>query len=83
MSMRGLRNAVGVAIDPATGVPWATNHGRDLMGDDVPPETLYRVADGADAGSPRCHGGTIRRSRAWRRPGPHDRPDRVSRGRAS
>jgi len=57
--MRGLRNAVGVAIDPATGVAWATNNGRDLMGDDLPPETLYRVVDGADAGWPRCHAGDI------------------------
>lgn len=57
--MRGLRNAVGVAVDPATGTAWATNNGRDLLGDDLPPETLYRVADGADAGWPRCHAGTI------------------------
>ena len=57
--MRGLRNAVGMAIDPTTGVPWATNNGRDLMGDDVPPETVYRVVDGADAGWPRCHAGNI------------------------
>lgn len=55
--MRGLRNAVGVAVDPATGAAWATNHGRDMMGDDVPPETVYRVVDGADAGWPRCHAG--------------------------
>jgi glucose/arabinose dehydrogenase len=46
--MRGLRNAVGVAVDPATGSAWATNNGRDLMGDDTPPETLHRVTDGAD-----------------------------------
>jgi glucose/arabinose dehydrogenase len=57
--MRGLRNAVGVAIDPATGQAWATTHGRDHMGDDLPPETLYRLVDGADAGWPRCHAGTI------------------------
>ena len=57
--MRGLRNAVGVAIDPATGTAWATNNGRDMMGDDLPPETLYRVVDGADAGWPRCHAGNI------------------------
>jgi glucose/arabinose dehydrogenase len=57
--MRGLRNAVGLAIDPATGEVWATNNGRDLMGDDLPPETLYRVVDGADAGWPRCHAGDI------------------------
>lgn len=57
--MRGLRNAVGLAIDPVTGTAWATNNGRDLMGDDQPPETLYRVVDGADAGWPRCHAGDV------------------------
>ena len=57
--MRGLRNAVGLALDPATGQAWATNMGRDLLGDDTPPETLYRVTDGADGGWPRCHAGTI------------------------
>ena len=57
--MRGLRNAVAVTVDPVTGTAWATNNGRDLMGDDVPPETLYRVDDGADAGWPRCHAGAI------------------------
>jgi glucose/arabinose dehydrogenase len=57
--MRGLRNAVGMAVDPATGDVWVTNHGRDMMGDDLPPETLYRILDGADAGWPRCHAGDI------------------------
>jgi len=57
--MRGLRNAVGLAIDPATGEAWATNNGRDMMGDDLPPETVYRLVDGADAGWPRCHAGDI------------------------
>jgi glucose/arabinose dehydrogenase len=57
--MRGLRNAVGLTIDPVTGDVWATNMGRDFLGDDSPPETLYRVQDGADAGWPRCHAGTI------------------------
>jgi glucose/arabinose dehydrogenase len=57
--MRGLRNAVGVAIDPATGAVWATNNGRDMLGDDLPPETLYRVVEGAHAGWPRCHAGDL------------------------
>ena len=57
--MVGLRNAVGVWVDDLTGRPWATNMGRDLMGDDRPPETLYELIDGADAGWPRCHAGTI------------------------
>jgi glucose/arabinose dehydrogenase len=56
---RGLRNAVGLAVDPATGELWATNNGRDLLGDDVPPETLYRAEDGADYGWPACINGSM------------------------
>ncbi len=55
----GLRNAVGLAVNPWTNAIWATNNGRDLMGDDVPPETVYALTDGADYGWPRCHAGTI------------------------
>lgn len=58
--MTGLRNAVGLWVDDATGRAWATSMGRDLLGDDRPPETLYEVIDGADAGWPRCHAGTVR-----------------------
>ena len=57
--MTGLRNAVGLWVDPATGRAWATNMGRDLLGDDLPPETVYEVVDGADAGWPRCHAGDL------------------------
>ncbi len=56
---RGLRNAVGLAIHPETGQLWATNNGRDLMGDDVPTETVYIVLEGADYGWPRCHSGDL------------------------
>lgn len=55
--MTGLRNAVGLWVDPDTGRAWATNMGRDLLGDDRPPETLYELTDGADAGWPRCNAG--------------------------
>jgi len=57
--MSGLRNAVGVWVDAATGRAWATNMGRDMLGDDLPPETVYELIDGADAGWPRCHAGSI------------------------
>lgn len=57
--MVGLRNAVGLWADPDTGRAWATNMGRDFMGDDRPPETVYELVDGADAGWPRCHAGTV------------------------
>lgn len=56
---RGLRNAVGLAIHPGTGELWATNNGRDMLGDDLPPEAIYVVRDGLDYGWPRCHNGTI------------------------
>ena len=58
--MVGLRNAVGLWVDDETGSAWATNMGRDLLGDDRPPETVYELVEGADAGWPRCHAGTIR-----------------------
>lgn len=55
----GLRNAVGMAVNPVTHEIWVTNNGRDLLGDDTPPETIYALRDGADYGWPRCHAGTI------------------------
>lgn len=55
----GLRNAVGLVVRPGSTDLWASNNGRDLMGDDVPPETLNVLADGADFGWPRCHAGDI------------------------
>ena len=44
----GLRDAVGLAIHPQTGELWASNNGRDLMGDDLPPENIYIVEEGAN-----------------------------------
>lgn len=53
----GLRNAVGLAIQPSTGELWVTNNGRDLMGPDVPPDTVHLIRQGEDYGWPRCHAG--------------------------
>lgn len=55
----GLRNAVGLAVHPDSGALWATNNGRDLMGDDTPPETVYILREGGDYGWPACHAGSI------------------------
>ena len=55
----GLRNAVGLAVHPDTGELWASNNGRDLIGDDLPPETIYIVRDGLHYGWPTCHNGDI------------------------
>jgi glucose/arabinose dehydrogenase len=35
---RGLRNAVGIVWNDKTGSVWATENGRDMLGDDLPPE---------------------------------------------
>jgi glucose/arabinose dehydrogenase len=55
----GLRNAVGLAFRPGTDELWATNNGRDLLGDDLPPETVYRIDSYEDHGWPYCHSGRI------------------------
>lgn len=55
----GLRNAVGLSIHPQTGQLWATNNGRDLMGDDLPPDNIYLIHEGANYGWPSCHSGVI------------------------
>jgi glucose/arabinose dehydrogenase len=55
----GLRNAVGITFRPGTNELWATNNGRDLLGDDQPPETINLVQQGDDFGWPRCHAGRI------------------------
>jgi glucose/arabinose dehydrogenase len=59
MFATGLRNAVGLALHPVTGDVWATNNGRDWLGDDLPPETINVVKEGADFGWPRCHAGDL------------------------
>ena len=56
---RGMRNAVGITFRPGTEELWASNNGRDWLGDDLPPETIYVVREGDDAGWPRCHSGRI------------------------
>jgi glucose/arabinose dehydrogenase len=56
---RGLRNAVGLALHPQTKEVWASNNGRDWLGDDLPPETINAVREGDDFGWPRCHAGDL------------------------
>ena len=56
---RGIRNAVGIAFHPQTGDLWATNNGRDWLGDEFPPETILIVKDGAHHGWPYCNGARI------------------------
>ncbi|WPB85691.1 PQQ-dependent sugar dehydrogenase [Sediminicoccus rosea] len=54
---RGVRNSVGFAHHPTTRELWATNHGRDWVGDDNPQDSLLRVRRaGEDFGFPYCLG---------------------------
>ena len=54
---RGVRNSVGMAHHPVTRELWATNHGRDWIGDDSPEDSLLRVRRSAeDFGFPMCLG---------------------------
>jgi len=57
---RGVRNTVGFDWHPQTKELWFTDNGRDLLGDDVPPDELNRAPRvGMHFGYPYCHGGTI------------------------
>lgn len=52
---RGLRNSVFLVSHPKTGQIWATEMGRDLLGDDVPPEEINILQAGRDYGWPYCY----------------------------
>jgi glucose/arabinose dehydrogenase len=52
----GLRNAVGFDWQPGSGDLYATDNGRDLLGDDFPPCELNRVVPGGFYGWPFAHG---------------------------
>ena len=55
---RGIRNTVGFDWQPGTGVLWFTDNGRDMMGDDMPPDELNRAPRaGLHFGFPFCHAG--------------------------
>ncbi len=57
---RGVRNSVGFDWNPADGSLWFTDNGRDMLGDDSPPDELNRAPRaGLHFGSPYCHGGSI------------------------
>jgi glucose/arabinose dehydrogenase len=53
----GLRNAVGIAWEPATGVLWTVVNERDGLGDETPPDYLTSVQDGGFYGWPYCYWG--------------------------
>ena len=48
----GIRNPVGLAVDPQTGALWTSVNERDGLGDDVPPDYITRVKEGGFYGWP-------------------------------
>jgi glucose/arabinose dehydrogenase/cytochrome c2 len=48
----GLRNCVGLAVQPATGELWCSTNERDGLGDDLVPDYVTRVKEGAFYGWP-------------------------------
>lgn len=57
----GIRNTVGFTWHPETGNMWFTDNGRDMMGDNLPPDELNEVTEaGMNFGYPYCHAGTIK-----------------------
>jgi glucose/arabinose dehydrogenase len=53
----GLRNPVGLAWEPNTGVLWTVVNERDGLGDETPPDYLTSVRDGGFYGWPYCYWG--------------------------
>lgn len=56
---KGLRNAVGFVFHPLTGKMYATDNGRDWLGDDLPPDEINLVEEGGNYGWPICYGKNI------------------------
>lgn len=56
----GLRNAVGLAVEPQTGEVWVSVNERDELGDDLPPDYFTAIKDGGFYGWPYSYiGGNV------------------------
>jgi glucose/arabinose dehydrogenase len=55
----GLRNSVFMTTSPFTGDVYATDMGRDWLGDNLPPEEVNVIAEGQDYGWPICYGDKV------------------------
>lgn len=64
----GLRNAVGMAFEPSTGVLWTVVNERDGLGDETPPDYLTSVVEGGFYGWPYCYWDRIVDDRVPARP---------------
>lgn len=72
---QGIRNTVGFAWHPATDELWFTDNGRDLFGDNRPPDELNRAATrGLHFGFPYFYGKTVVDSEFGPPTGKHELP---------
>lgn len=55
----GLRNAPFLKLHPVTGDLWATEMGRDYLGDNLPPDEINIIREGNDYGWPYCYGNKV------------------------
>ena len=55
----GLRNSVGLSWHPVTDELWATDNGRDWLGDNLPPDEINIIKVGKDYGWPYCYGDKV------------------------
>jgi glucose/arabinose dehydrogenase len=55
----GLRNSVGLAWHPVSQELWATDNGRDNLGDDLPPDEINIIKQGGDYGWPYAYDNRI------------------------
>ncbi len=55
----GLRNSVGMTVNEKTQEIFATDNGRDMLGDNIPPEEINVLEEGENYGWPICYGNKI------------------------
>lgn len=56
---KGLRNTVGLAFAADGKTLWGSDNGRDMLGDNLPPDEINQIISGADYGWPYCYGDRI------------------------
>jgi glucose/arabinose dehydrogenase len=56
---KGLRNAVFLAENPLSHDIWVTEMGRDMLGDNLPPDEINILKDGGNYGWPICYGANV------------------------
>lgn len=56
---KGLRNSVFLTLNPDSNQVWATEMGRDYLGDNLPPDEINILQSNQDYGWPYCYGNKV------------------------